>query len=112
MTSDEKMVPGIAGGKGQKRPVGFIGGPCAGQARIVPEGDGNLIKDAETGFVYKIWPFKESTSNRQLWLAFEHGRDPLQMLVKMWEEYSISAQIRGGDHTFMNRIGKDIDSRT
>jgi hypothetical protein len=109
MTSDEKLVPTL---DGTERPVGFIGGPYAGQARMIPRGE-DVIQDAQTAAVYRIWPFRaKNNPNKVLWLAFENGRDPLDMVRAMWEEYSISAQIRGGDHGYLRRLGKDITSRT
>jgi len=105
--SDEKLtgMPGVG------RPVGFIGGPNAGQARMIPEGAGDVVK-GENGYTYRIWPFRASVGKNVMYLAFEDGRDPLEMMLVMWGEYSVSAQIRGGDHGFMKRMGKDIDSRT
>ena len=108
MSADEKMLPAPATAG---RPVGFVGGPNAGQARIIPESDGDYVAHDE--FIYRIWPFRLKGSGKEtLFLACAKDQPPLVMLQQMWEEYSISAQIRGGDFGYMNRVGGDIKSRT
>jgi len=93
------------------RKVGFIGGPEAGRMRIIPESAGKNVV-GEGDFIYRIWPFSMPGAKEVLHLACAADQHPINMLIKMWEEYSVSAQIRGGDFGYMNRVGKDIDSRT
>ena len=112
MSADEQMktAPATAG-----RKVAFVGGPEAGRARIIPESHGDLIK-AGTGegggeYIYRIWPFQMAGHPKPIYFAFTANEHPLKLLFKMWEEYSIAAQIRGGDFTHIQRIGKDIKTR-
>ena len=87
------------------RTVAFIGGPNAGQARVVPDSAGDLVM-GDADYTYRIWPFRMPGNKAVLHFAYAADQHPLGMLNKMWEEYSISAQIRGGDHGYMKRIGE------
>ena len=100
--SDEKLN---VASKQVGRTVGFVGGPNAGQARVIPESAGDVV-GAEGDYMYRIWPFRMPGAKETLHLAYAADQHPLNLLTKMWEEYSIAAQIRGGDHGYMQRIGK------
>ncbi len=106
MSADEKILaaPSTAG-----RTVAFIGGPAAGQARIIPE-ENDHVSDGD--FIYRIWPFCMKGDSKTLYFAYDAQEHPIRMLYKMWEEYSIAAQIRGGDYGHIKRVGKDITSRS
>jgi hypothetical protein len=110
MSADEKMIaaPGGAG-----RIVCFIDGPEAGRARRVPESEGNTLH-SEKGYVYRVWPISMPGDSRVCHFAFNAQEHPLKMFFKMWEEYSIAAQIRGGSYdTHIKRLGdKDIKTRS
>ncbi len=109
MSSDEKMNTAPIG---VGRKVAFIGGPEAGKARIIPESHGDTIRVSKSNdYTYRIWPFRFSGDNRTLWFAFNAQEHPMKMLFKLWEEYSIAAQIRGGDFGHIQRIQKDIAKR-
>jgi len=101
MSADEKLkaAPATAG-----RTVGFVGGPEAGRARIIPESQGDKIRAAPgSDYWYRIWPFQLPGSKAILHLAFDIQKHPLNLLVALWEEYSVAAQIRGGDHGYLKR---------
>ena len=108
--SDEKMIaaPGGAG-----RVVAFIDGPEAGRARRIPDSEGDILH-SEKGYVYRVWPIKMPGDSRTMHFAFDAQEHPLKMFYKLWEEYSIAAQIRGSDyHTNVMRMGdKDIKKRS
>jgi len=108
MSADEKMntAPSTEG-----RKVAFIGGPEAGRARIIPESHGDLVMGS-CDYLYRIWPVKMSGDPRTLHFAFAANEHPIKMMYKLWEEYSIAAQIRGGDYTHIKRMGQDIKTRT
>lgn len=103
MSADEKL-------DGATRKVAFVGGPNAGQLRQIPESAGDVV--ATDDYLYRIWPFRMPGDKRTLYFAYSSAEHPLGLLFKMWEEYSIAAQIRGGDFGHINRIKPDIDSRS
>jgi hypothetical protein len=47
-----------------------------------------------------------------LHFAFDAQEHPVKLLYAMWEEYSIAAQIRGGDSGHIKRLGADIKTRS
>lgn len=108
MSADEKMeaAPGGAG-----RIVCFVGGPDAGRARRVPESAGEILH-SEKGFVYRVWPMRMPGDKRVIYFAFDSQEHPLKLLFKLWEEYSVAAQIRGGDFGHVKRLGDDIKTRS
>lgn len=106
MSSDEKMnaTPATAG-----RKVAFVGGPNAGQARIIPESAGEFV-GAAGDFIYRIIPFA-ILGTKVIYFAYAADQHPVKLLYKMWEEYSIAAQIRGGDFGHIKRLADDIKTR-
>ena len=107
MSSDEKMntAPSTCG-----RKVAFIGGPEAGRARIIPESHGDHVM-GPNDYLYRIWPINMTGSPKPIYFAFAADQHPMKMLFAMWEEYSIAAQIRGGDFGHIQRMAKDIKHR-
>ncbi len=110
--SDEKMN---VLSKAVGRKVAFVDGPNAGQVRVIPDADGEFVQSGD--FVYRIVPFRMKMSGYKdtptMWFAFDEQEHPIRLLFKMWEEYSIAAQIRGGMYGHANRAGdRDIKSRS
>ena len=71
----------------------FVGGPEAGNVRIIPESHGNVIQ-ADGDYVYQIWPLKMPGDKRTAYFAYAADQHPLQMFLDMWRDYSPTAQIR------------------
>lgn len=88
------------------RKVLFIGGPEAGNIRIIPESHGDVVTgDADT--VYKIWPMRMQGDKRTIYFAYVANEHPINMLIDMWREYSPVAQIKRGQDTLSyNRVGQ------
>lgn len=81
--------PAVAG-----RKVLFVGGPEAGNVRLVPESEGDHLM-GEHDFVYRIWPIRIHGDKRTIHFAYAADQHPLEMYIDMWREYSPAAQIRG-----------------
>lgn len=75
------------------RKVLFVGGPEAGNVRIIPESHGDRIK-ADEDFVYRIWPVRMAGDSRTAYFAYAADQHPLQLYIDMWREYSPVAQIK------------------
>jgi len=86
----------------QKTNVGnrvlFVGGPEAGNIRVIPESHGSTIK-APNDWVYRIWPVKMPGNNQTAYFAYAADQHPLQLFIDMWREYSPAAQIKRGHET-------------
>jgi hypothetical protein len=92
--------------------VAFIGGPEAGRARRVNNEDlGKLIK-ADGDWIYRIYPFQFPDAPKPIYFAFAANEPGPKLLFAMWEEYSIAAQIRGGDYTTHIQRLKDLDIKS
>ena len=72
----------------------FIGGPEAGNVRVIPESHGDVIM-GDHDFLYKIWPIKMQGTKNSIYFAYAADQHPLQMFLDMWRDYSPAAQIRG-----------------
>ena len=77
------------------RKVLFVGGPEAGNVRIIPESHGDHIK-ADHDYVYRIWPIAMKGTTQQAFFAYAADQHPLQLFIDMWREYSPVAQIKRG----------------
>ncbi len=108
--SDEKLNV-LSRAVGRK--VAFVDGPNAGQVRVIPEADGELVK-GDGDYIYRIVPFAmKGGHSGTMYFAYKADEHPIRLLFKMWEEYSIAAQIRGGMYGHANRTGdRDIKSRS
>lgn len=82
------------------RKVLFVGGPEAGNVRIVPESHGEKII-ADDDWVYRIWPIRIPGSKDVAHFAYEAGTHPLRLFIDMWREYSPVAQIKRNDPSIM-----------
>ena len=72
----------------------FVGGPEAGNVRLVPESEGDMLKAGGTeDYYYKIWPMKMAGSTDVLYFAYVANQHPMRMLLDMWREYAPTAQI-------------------
>jgi len=71
----------------------FVGGPEAGNVRIIPESHGDVVM-ADNDYVYKIWPFSMKGHKATMYLACAADKHPMDMLLEMWREYAPAAQIR------------------
>ncbi len=71
----------------------FVGGPEAGNVRVVPESHGDMLK-ADNDYVYKIWPLRMAGNKKTAYFAYAADQHPLQMFMDMWREYSPVAQIK------------------
>ena len=83
-------VPPTTGNK-----VCFVGGPEAGNVRIIPESHGDLVR-GDHDWVYKIWPIRMPGADKTLYLAYAADQHPLKMILDMWREYAQTAQIKRG----------------
>jgi len=70
----------------------FVGGPEAGNVRIVPESEGDML--AAGDYVYKIWPFQMQGHTAKMFFAYAADQHPMNLLLELWREYSPAAQIR------------------
>lgn len=77
------------------RKVLFVGGPEAGNVRIIPESHGEHIK-ADHDYVYRIWPMRMVGDKSTAYFAYAADQHPLQLYIDMWREYSPVAQIKRG----------------
>ena len=73
----------------------FVGGPEAGNVRLIPESYGELVK-SEGDYIYRIHPFGHAAKKQVAYFAFAEGENPLNLLIMMWREYSPVAQIKRG----------------
>ena len=78
------------------RKVLFIGGPEAGNVRVVPESHGDRIK-TEGEYIYRIWPTAMKGSKDIAHFAYADDQHPMNMFMDMWREYSPVAQIKRND---------------
>jgi len=75
------------------RKVLFVGGPEAGNVRIIPESHGETIA-ADHDWIYRIWPIRIPGSNEIAYFAYAADQHPLKLFIDMWREYSPVAQIK------------------
>lgn len=78
------------------RKVLFIGGPEAGNVRVIPESFGNVVQ-SDADFIYSIWPVRLPGNTDTAYFAYASDQHPLQMFIDMWREYSPVAQIKRND---------------
>ncbi len=71
----------------------FIGGPEAGNVRIVPESYGDRVM-GDGDYVYRIYPISLPGNKQKAFFAYAADQHPLNMFIDMWQEYSPAAQIR------------------
>ena len=72
----------------------FVGGPEAGNVRVIPESHGDLIM-GDHDFCYKIWPIRMQGASTSIYFAYAADQHPIQLFLDMWRDYSPAAQIRG-----------------
>ena len=87
MSSQTKKQPAVTG-----RKVLFIGGPEAGNVRRVPESAGEIVKHGD--YFYHIHALRLPGDSRVIFFAYDAQKHPFSMLIDMWREYSVTAQIR------------------
>lgn len=75
------------------RKVLFIGGPEAGNVRLVPDSHGDILK-SDNDYVYKVWPMSMPGDRTKIFFAYAANEHPIKMLIDMWREYSPAAQIK------------------
>ena len=87
----------------------FVGGPEAGNVRIIPESHGDFVKTDDDTWVYRIWPTRMAGDKRTLYFAYDAQRHPIEMYLEMWREYSPAAQIQRGAREALtyNKIGQN-----
>ena len=73
------------------RNVAFIGGPDAGQVRIIPEDIGQV---ASGDWIYHIHPIQFHGTAKPLWFAYNADVHPAQMIVDLWESYSTTESLK------------------
>lgn len=81
------------------RRVLFIGGPEAGNARMIPDSYGDVVK-AEGDFVYRIYPLRNGKD--VAYFACPDGYHILNALVDMFREYAPAMQIKGDIRTYQS----------
>jgi len=74
----------------------FVGGPEAGNIRIVPDSHGDVIK-GDGDYLYRIWPIAMPGAKQKAFFAYAADQHPLQLFIDMWREYSPVAQIKRAD---------------
>ena len=74
----------------------FVGGPEAGNVRVIPESYGDRVM-GEGDYVYRIWPMRIAGDTRTAYFAYGADQHPLNMYLEMWREYSPVAQIKRND---------------
>ena len=92
--------------KGNK--VCFVGGPEAGNVRLIPESHGDLVR-ADNDWVYKIWPIRMTGADQTWYMAYAADQHPLKAIIDMWREYSPTAQIKRGqtEGITYSKLGQD-----
>ena len=89
------------------RKVSFVGGPLAGDVRVIPESVGELLKAEEgSDYHYRVFPVQFSHNTQPFWFAFDAQKDPSGFLVEMWNEYCPSAKIKRGQRITQMEIGR------
>jgi len=73
----------------------FVGGPEAGNIRVIPDSHGEYIK-SDGDYIYRIWPVKMSGQTQAAFFAFAADQHPIGCFLEMWREYSPVAQIKRG----------------
>ena len=76
----------------------FVGGPEAGNVRVIPESHGEMIM-ADEDYVYRIWPVRMPGNSATAYFGYTADKHPLDMFLEMWREYSPAIQIRNGTTT-------------
>lgn len=95
-----KKLPPATGNK-----VCFVGGPEAGNVRIIPESAGEYFQEGD--WIYRLIPFKLDDRSTTMYFAFAANQHPLTLLRDMWREYSPAAQIkRGSEIRTYQRVGR------
>lgn len=95
-----KKLPPATGNK-----VCFVGGPEAGNVRIIPESAGEYFQEGD--WIYRLIPFKLDDRSATMYFAFAANQHPLTLLRDMWREYSPAAQIkRGSEIRTYQRAGR------
>ncbi len=88
------------------RKVSFVGGPLAGDVRVIPESVGEILKaDVDGDYFYRIFPVGFSHRAEPYWFAYDAQKDPSGFLVEMWDEYCPSAKIKRGQK--ITQLGAD-----
>jgi hypothetical protein len=70
-----------------------VGGPEAGNVRVIPESHGDYIK-GDNDYLYRIWPIRMPGHARTAYFACDAHQHPLDMFLEIWREYSPAAQIK------------------
>lgn len=76
------------------RRVCFIGGPEAGNVRMIPISAGDTVSHGD--YQYFIHPLAMKGSMDVMHFAFDAQRHPMNAFVEMWREYSAAAQVKRG----------------
>lgn len=88
------------------RKVAFVGGPLAGDVRVIPESAGEFLKAADdSDYHYRLFPLQFSNNSHVFWFAFDAQKDPSGFLIDMWNEYCPSAKIKRGQR--ITQVGAD-----
>ena len=75
------------------RRVNFVGGPEAGNTRIIPESAGETIKSGD--WVYRIIAMAlRDYPGKTLYFAYDAQKHPFGFLQEMWHEYAPAATIK------------------
>lgn len=74
------------------RKVLFVGGPEAGNVRLIPEE--HEYAKGEGDYLYRIWPVAMPGDKRKMFMAYRADAHPIEMFLEMWRDYSPAAQIK------------------
>lgn len=84
-----------------------MGGPEAGNVRVVPDDDLGKIIQGDNGYLYQLHPLRMKGASNTMWFAYAANQHPMQMFLDMWREYSPTAQIkRSHDTLTYNKLRK------
>jgi len=85
----------------------FVGGPEAGNVRMIPESVGEFVQ-SEHDFVYRIIKLEMPGHSGVMWLAGSADQHPMEYFLEMWREYSPAAQIQRQTGAMTYNVAKKL----
>jgi hypothetical protein len=85
----------------------FVGGPEAGNVRVVPESVGEYLQ-SENDFIYRIIKLEMPGHKGVMWLAGAADQHPMEYFLEMWREYSPAAQIQRQTNALTYNVAKKL----
>lgn len=69
-----------------------MGGPEAGNVRVIPESVGAKVTSGD--YVYRVIGLSFQGDRRVIWFAYDWNKAPSQLMLELWDEYSPTATIK------------------